>query len=82
VAAICRQGSESNPIEKETNVSHPQMLYYLAVTQIEEAQRLADRARRITETVKLRRARRAEAIEVVTVPEVSEKAVERVPSLV
>jgi hypothetical protein len=64
------------------NVSHPQMLYYLAVTQIEEAQRLADRARRITETVRLRRTRRAEATDAVTDPDVSEEAVERVPSLV
>ncbi|MGF1665564.1 MAG: hypothetical protein ACFCVC_04745 [Acidimicrobiia bacterium] len=60
-------------------MSHPQMLYYLAVTQIEEAHRLADRARDAAEAVKVRRARRAAANEV---PPVPEEVVERVPSLV
>ncbi len=60
-------------------MSHPQMLYYLAVTQIEEAHRLADRARDVADAVRQRRARRAAANEASPAPE---EVVERVPSLV
>lgn len=61
-------------------MSHPQMLYYLANAQIDEAQRLARSARRAAMVVKTRRRARVEEPSTATVERVEE--VERVPSLV
>jgi cytosine/adenosine deaminase-related metal-dependent hydrolase len=84
VGSTRRQGSRSwlerTWTKKERNVSHPQMLYYLANAQIDEAQRLARSARRAAKVVKTRRRARAQQPSVAPVERVEE--VERVPSLV
>jgi hypothetical protein len=60
-------------------MSHPLMLFYLANTQIDEAQRLARKARNIATTVKAKKATRRD---VVAAPVEKTEEMERVPSLV
>lgn len=61
-------------------MSHPYMLYHLASMQIDEAQRLAARARRLAS--RLRSSRSEELIERSPVVATTEEVDERVPSLV